>query len=121
MRPPPFHGFPAIDRGVTAAGGAPFDAVTAMATFKDSVEAFGDAAHDELARSGDGYKAARANMARLYRQRKSEIEKMADAFSRRPWSIPDHLAMRQVADHALSTLDAIYRDMRGALDTLHKD
>ncbi|WP_037470649.1 hypothetical protein [Sinorhizobium fredii] len=97
------------------------DATAAMATFKDSVEAFGDAAHDELARSGDGYKAARSNMARLYRDRKAEIEKMLKAYSRRPWATEEHLAVRQVADHALSTLEAIYRDMRQALDTLHKD
>ncbi|MGX1256630.1 hypothetical protein [Sinorhizobium fredii] len=97
------------------------DATAAMATFKDSVEAFGDAAHDELARSGAGYKAARANMDKLYRERKAEIGKLLDAYSRRPWATEEHLAMRQVADHALSTLDAIYRDMRQALDTLHKD
>ncbi|AWI59005.1 hypothetical protein [Sinorhizobium fredii] len=97
------------------------DATAAMAMFKDSVEAFGDAAHDELARSGAGYKTARAKMARLYQERKAEIGKMLEAYSRRPWATEEHLAMRQVADHALSTLDAIYRDMRQALDTLHKD
>ncbi|WP_245365651.1 hypothetical protein [Rhizobium sp. N4311] len=46
---------------------------------------------------------------------------MADAYSRRPWSVGEHLAVRQIADHALSTIDAIYRDMRAALDALHKD
>ncbi|MEZ0002060.1 hypothetical protein [Sinorhizobium fredii] len=96
------------------------DAFAAAAMFKDSVEAFGDAARDELICDGS-YRLARANMARLYRDRKTEIEKMLEAYSRRPWATEEHLAMRQVADHALSTLDAIYRDMRQALDTLHKD
>jgi C4-dicarboxylate-specific signal transduction histidine kinase len=95
--------------------------VAAMSTFKDSVEAFGDAAADELARSGSGYKAARVNMVKHYRQRKAEITNIAEAFSRRPWSTPEQMAIRQVADHALVTLEAIYRDMRLALDTLHKD
>ncbi|WP_245443671.1 hypothetical protein [Rhizobium phaseoli] len=64
---------------------------------------------------------SRANMAKHYRRRKAEIVSMADAYSRRPWSVGEHLAVRQIADHALSTIDAIYRDMRAALDALHKD
>ncbi|MBB3913880.1 hypothetical protein [Rhizobium fabae] len=92
----------------------------AMATFRDSVEAFGDAAQDQLARSGASYRLARSNMEKTYRERKAEIEKMVEAYGRRPWITEEHLAVRQVADHALSTLDAIYRATREALDTLHK-
>lgn len=97
------------------------DATQAMGTFQHSVEAFGDAAADELVRSGSGYKAARKNMVKHYRNRKAEITNMVEAFSRRPWAAPEHLAIRQVADHALATLDGIYRDMRQALDTLYRD
>lgn len=96
------------------------DATAAMATFRDSIEAFGDAAQDELVRSGAGYRAARSNMVRLYCERKAEIEKLLEAYSRRPWATEEHLAVRQVADHALSTLDALYRDFRKGLAILHR-
>ncbi|THK35634.1 hypothetical protein EHS39_23690 [Ensifer sp. MPMI2T] len=95
------------------------DAIAAAATFKDSVEAFGDAARDELTCAG-GYRLTRANIARLYRTRQAEIETMLKAYSRRPWATEEHQAVRQVAEHALATLDGLYRDFRKGLATLHR-
>ncbi|MBX5175322.1 hypothetical protein HJB77_03300 [Rhizobium lentis] len=120
MRPPPFHDpfLPAPGRGVTAAGGAAFDAVTAASSFKDSLEAFGDEAHDLLTFDGP-YRVARANLVKVYRDRKAEIEKMLAAFANRPWSAEDHLAVRDVAEHALAALYLLYRDFRRSLAILH--
>ncbi|TDQ19884.1 hypothetical protein DEV91_12479 [Phyllobacterium brassicacearum] len=39
MRSLSLHGLSAMGRGFPAAGAAPFDAITAIATFKDSIEA----------------------------------------------------------------------------------
>ncbi len=112
MRAPSFHGFPAIDdRGFPATGAAPLDAIAAAAMFNDSIEAFGDAARDELICDGS-YRIARANIAKLYRTRKAEIETMLQAFSRRPWSAEQHAGVRDVAEHALTVLDLLNRDFR---------
>ncbi|MGO4480404.1 hypothetical protein [Rhizobium sp. 2TAF27] len=54
------------------------NSIQAMATFRDSVQAFGDAAQDQLARSGASYRVARSNMDKTYRERKA----MADEFRR---------------------------------------
>ncbi|WP_208026659.1 hypothetical protein [Rhizobium leguminosarum] len=98
MRPLSFHGGEGTaPHGFPAAGGAAFNAVDAMATFRGSVEAFSDAAHNELA-SGAGYRIARAKMTKLHRSRKTEIGKMLDAYSRQPWATSEHLAVRKVAD-----------------------
>lgn len=122
MRPLPSHGFRAMDRGVTAAGAAPFDAITAAGTFKDSLEAFGDAARDELTRSLTGessYRSARAEIARLHLTRKTEIETMLAAYGRRPWPADHHQGVRDVAEHALTVLDDLYQDFRRHLAILH--
>ncbi|THK34674.1 hypothetical protein EHS39_28845 [Ensifer sp. MPMI2T] len=95
------------------------DAIAAAATFRDSIEAFGDAARDELTCDGS-YRLARANIARLYRTRKTEIETMLEAYSRRPWPTEHHLGVREVAENALAVLDVLYRDFRQALATLHR-
>ncbi|APO74576.1 hypothetical protein AM571_CH01755 [Rhizobium etli 8C-3] len=118
MRPLPLHGEGTGHRGVTAAGGAAFDAITAAATFKDSVAAFGIAAHDLLTCDG-GYRLARAELVKLYRGRKAEIETMLAAFRNRPWPAEDHLAVRDVGEHALAILDVLFRDFRQALAVLH--
>ncbi len=122
MRPPSFHDSRAMDRGFPAVGGAPFDAITAAGTFKDSLEAFGDAARDELTRSlagESGYRSAKAEIVRLYRTRRTEIETMLAAYSRRPWPADHHQGVRDVAEHALAVLDTLYRDFRRHLAILH--
>ncbi|WOS62169.1 hypothetical protein [Sinorhizobium fredii] len=95
------------------------DAFVAAATFKDSIEAFGDAARDELTCDGS-YRLARANIARLHRTRKTEIEQMLEAYSRRPWPAEHHRGVREVADHALAALDLLYGDFRRSLAILHR-
>ncbi|PDT24460.1 hypothetical protein [Rhizobium hidalgonense] len=99
------------------------DAFAAAATFKDSVEAFGDAAVNELTRSVEregSHRIARANIIRLYRARKTEIEKMVAAYSRRPWPTEHHQGVRDVAGNALAVLDLLYRDFQRNLAILHK-
>ncbi|MBB2832315.1 UNVERIFIED_ORG: hypothetical protein GGD51_002444 [Rhizobium esperanzae] len=95
------------------------DAFAAAATFKDSIEAFGDAAIDELTAEA-GYRRARANIANLYQSRKTEIGTMLEAYSRRPWPADHHHGVRECAENALAVLDLLYRDFQRNLAILHK-
>lgn len=95
------------------------DVHQSMGTFRDSVEAFGDAAMAETTRTDIDFDQASKTISALYDRCKTEIGRMSEAYSRRPWSIADHMACRQVADHSLVTLDAIYQGMRTALANWH--
>ncbi|WP_041409296.1 hypothetical protein [Sinorhizobium fredii] len=125
MRPPPFHGFPAIDRGVTAAGGAPLPeghsalALQAGAAFVESIDAFGRAATDELVRLDVDRKAAKANVVTLHRQRMAEIKRISEAFGRSCVSEDDRCFLRFALESSLATLDDLYKQFRRAVNVIH--
>jgi len=95
------------------------DAIQAMGTYKASLEVFGDAAHEEMLRTDVGFDQAAAKIDALHDHCKSEMTRMTEAFSRRPWAVSDHLELRKVADHAVITLEALHQQFRSALAIWH--
>ncbi|WP_429820278.1 hypothetical protein [Ensifer sp. B1-9] len=115
-----------MDRGFPAAGGAALPeghsalAEQANAAFIESLDAFGSAATDELLRSDVDRKTARANVVTLHRQRRAEIKRIAEAFSRRCVTEDDRNLLRFSIELSLSNLDDLYKQFRRAVNVIHE-
>lgn len=92
----------------------------ANAVCLESIDAFGVAAIDELARPDSNRKAVKANLIKLHRQRRAEIKRIAEAFGRGSLTEDDRCLLRFALEASLATLDGIYKDFRRAVNIVHE-
>lgn len=92
----------------------------ANAAFLESIDAFGVAAVDELARPDSNRKAVKANVIKLHRQRRVEIKRIAEAYGRGSLTEDDRCLLRFTLEASLATLDGLYKDFRRSVNILHE-
>lgn len=126
MRPSPFHGGRNRTPWRHSGGGAALPAghsalaEEANAAFLESMDAFGRAAVDELARSGVDRRTIKANVVALHRQRRAEVKRIAEAFGRRCATKEDHDLLRFALGLSLENLDWLYKKFRRGANILHE-
>ncbi len=95
------------------------DAVQAMGTYQQSLEAFGNSALELTTQLDIGFDQASAKLDALYDHCKHEMSRLTEAFGRRPWSVSDQIELRRAADHSMTTLDELKQQFRSAIATMH--
>ncbi len=80
-----------------------------------SIEAFGDAAADELVRWDVSFKDGKANLATLHRRRRAEVKRISEAFSRACTTQEDRNYLATILEVSLKGLDDHYKDFRRML------